>query len=271
MISRFCPLLGAAAFLFAVACAPVPVTPPAALSGLRAPAQEFLDRLANQEATLSTVRGLASVRYEGAAGAGTVTQVIIVALPERGRLEALSPLGTAVLLLTIRGEDLTLYSPVRNEYGVGRATGETLGRLIQVPVPPGPLLRLLAGLPPLPIKKEDPRLQVAEEGEGITLESVDGPLWEHLWATPDGLAVERGELGGPSGPLLRFEFGDWRQAGTVKFPFAIRLEAASGKSRVTVRYETVAVNIPAEEGLFELPRPSSGQAKIIELSPGSSR
>lgn len=271
MMSRLPPLFGATVLLFAVACAVVPETPHPVFSGLRARPEEFLDRLVAQEATLSTVRGLASVRYEGAAGAGTVAQVIIVALPDQVRLEALSPLGTAVLLLTIRGEDLTLYSPTRNEYGVGRATRETLGRLAQVPVPAGPLLRLLAGLPPLQIKAGDPRLQVAEEVGGIMVESVDGPFWQRLWSSPDGLAVERGELGEAGGPLLTFEFGNRRQLGGATFPFAIRLAEAAGKSRITIRYETVALNTPVEGGLFELPRPAAGQTKIIELGPGPQR
>ncbi len=246
-------------------------SPPSTLSGLSASPEEFLDRLAAQEATLRTVRGLASVRYEGAAGAGTVAQVIVVALPDRVRLEALSPLGTALFLLTIRGEDLTVYSPVRNEYGVGQATRETLGRLARVPLPPGPLLRLLAGLPPLRIKAEDPRVQVAGGVGAIMVESVDGPYWQRLWSSPDGLAVERGEVGEAGDPLLTFEFGDRRQAGVATFPFAIRLEEATGKSRLAIRYETVALNIPVEDSLFELPRPAAGQTRIIELSPGSQR
>jgi len=271
MMSRFRPLFGAATLLFAGACAVVPERPPTTLSGLRARPEEFLDRLAAQEATLRTVRGLARVRYEGAAGAGTLAQVIIVALPDQVRLEALSPLGTALLLLTIRGEDLTVYSPVRNEYGIGHATREALGRLARVPVPPGPLLRLLAGLPPLRIKAEDPRVQVAGGVGGIMVESVDGPFWQRLWSSPDGLAVERGELGEAGDPLLTFEFGDRRQVGVATFPFAIRLEEATGKSRLAIRYETVALNIPLEDGLFELPRPVAGQTRIIELNPGPQR
>jgi len=229
---------------------------------------EFLDRLAAQEATLRTVRGLASVRYEGAAGAGAVAQVIVVALPDQLRLEALSPLGTAVFLLTIRGGDLRAYSPVRNEYAAGHATRETLARLTRVAVPPAPLLRLLAGLPPLRIKAEDPRLQVAGGIGGIMVESVDGPFWQRLWSSADGLALERGELGDAGGPLLSFEFGDRRQAGVAMFPFAIRLEDTTGKSRLSIRYETVALNLPVEDDLFELPRPAAGQSKIIELTPG---
>ena len=53
-------------------------------------------------------------------------------------------------MATVRADELRVHSPVRHEYWTGRATREALGRLLTVPVPPEPLLRLLAGLPPLP-------------------------------------------------------------------------------------------------------------------------
>jgi hypothetical protein len=227
--------------------------------------EAFLDRLAADGAAVQTLRGLASVRYEGPAGRGSATQAIVVALPDRARLEALSPLGTAVFLLTIRGDDLTVYAPARHEYGMGRATRETLGRLVQVPVPPQPLLRLLAGLPPLPIRPEDPRVQLAVEGGAIRVESVDGSFWQRIWSDRDGVAPERGELGEAAGLLLTFEFGDHRRLDGAAFPFAVHLEAVTAGTRLAIQYETVRLNEPVEAGLFDLPRPSDGKTRFLDL------
>jgi hypothetical protein len=265
MIHPLRPLLGAVALPLLAACAVVPGPPTA---GLPDRPEAFLDRLAADEAAVSTVRGLASVRYEGPAGKGSATQVIVVALPDRARLEALSPLGTAVLLLAIRGDDLTVYAPARHEYGVGRATRETLGRLARVPIPPGPLLRLLAGLPPLPIRPGDPRVQLAVESAAIRVDSVDGPFWQRVWSGPDGVAPERGELGEASGLLLTFEFGERRRLNGVAFPFAVRLEEVTAGTHLAIQYETVRLNEPVEAGLFELPRPADGGTRIIDLGAG---
>jgi hypothetical protein len=257
------PLAAGLSLLAACAVAPQGPTP-----GLPDRPEVFLDRLAADEAAVHTLRGLANVHYEGPAGQGSATQVIVVALPDRARLEALSPFGTAVLLLAIRGDDLTVYAPARHEYGVGRATRETLGRLTQVSVPPGPLLRLLAGLPPLRIRPEDPRVQLAVEAGAIRVESVDGSFWQRVWSGPDGVAPERGELGEAGGLLLKFEFGERRQLDGVVFPFAVRLEEMTAGTRLTIHYETVKLNEPVEAGLFDLPRPSDGRTRFLDLGAG---
>jgi hypothetical protein len=266
---RAAPL--SAGLLLLAACAVVPGGPPPTLPRQWAGPEVFLNYLEADEGAVKTVRGLASVRYEGPAGQGSATQVIVVALPDRARLEALSPLGTAVLLLAIRGDGLTMYAPTRHEYGIGRATRETLGRLARVPVPPGPLLRLLVGLPPLPIRPGDPRVQLAVEAAAIRLESVDGPFWQRVWSGPDGMAPERGELGEAGGLLLTFEFGEWRRLNGVLFPFMVRLDGANAGTRLAIQYETVRLNEPVEAGLFELPRPADAATRIIDLGAGPLR
>lgn len=249
------------------ACAVLPERVPPSLPGRP---EVFLERLQAEETAVKTVRGLASARYEGPAGQGSVTQGIVVALPDRVRLETLSPMGTAVLLLTVRGDDLRMYAPTRHEYGVGPATRETLGRLARVPVPPGPLLRLLAGLPPLPIRPGDPRVTLAVEATAIRVESVDGPLWQRVWSSPDGMAPERGELSDASGLLLTYTFSEWRQLNDALFPFALQLDEGTTRTRLSIRYETVRLNEPVEPGLFELPRPTDGTTRIIDLGAGPS-
>jgi hypothetical protein len=272
MIHPFGRLFGAAPLAAGLsllaACAAMREAPAPRLLRQGALPEAFLDRLAADEAAVRTLRGLASVHYAGPTGRGSTTQAIVVALPDRARLEALSPLGTAVLLLAIRGGELTVYAPARHEYGVGRATRETLGRLAQVSLPPGPLLRLLAGLPPLGIRPEDPRVQVAVETGAIRVESVDGPFWQRVWSGPDGMTLERGELGDAGGLLLTFEFGERRQIDGAGFPFAVRLEEANGGTHLIIRYETVRLNEPVEAALFDLPRPSDGSTRFLDLGAG---
>ncbi len=269
MISPARWLVGAAPLLLAAllptACAVVPEVPPAS----PVDAEGLLNRLAASETAVRTVRGQATVRYDGPTGSGSVDQVIVVALPDRARLEALSPVGTAVLLIAIRGDDLTVHAPDRHEYGVGRATRETLARLARVPIPPGPLLRLLAGLPPLSIRPTDPRVRVALEADGFRVDSVDGPLWQRVWTGPGGTAVDHGELGEGAGPLVRFQFGGRRPHDGIAFPLAIRIEGGPGGTSVAVRYETVRLNEPVDAGLFSLPRPTDGRTRIMDLGGGA--
>ena len=269
MISLARLLAGMAWLLLIAACAVVPAPPRPLVPSLGDRPEAVLEGLAAKESAVTTVRGLASVRYDGPAGSGSATQVIVVALPDRARVEVLSPLGTAVLLVAIRGEDLAVHAPARHEYGVGRATPETLGRLARVPIPPGPLLRLLVGLPPLPIRAGDPRVRVAAEAEAVRVESVDGPYWQRVWTGPDGAEVERGELGEATGLLLRFEFGERRRLNGAAFPLAVRLEGVQTGTRVAIQYETARINEPVDAGLFDLPPPADGRTRILDLGGGS--
>ena len=250
----------------AAACAVTPEVPELPAPSVRP--EVLLERLAAGEAAVTTLRALATVRYEGPTGSGSASQVIVVALPDRARLEVLSPVGTAVLLLAIRGDGLTLHAPARREYGVGRATPDTLGRLIRMPVPPGPLLRLLAGLPPLPVRPGDPRVQVVREERAVRVESVDGPFWQRLWTGPDGAWLTRGELGEAGTLLLRFQFDDRRLLDAAPFPFLVAVEGVGAGTRLTIRYETVRLNGPVEAELFDLPRPADPGTRILDLGRG---
>jgi outer membrane lipoprotein-sorting protein len=257
-------LLALAVLLSVAGCATVAPPPAAPPVGWGGPA-ELIARLAAEEAAVTTVRGLAAMRYAGPDGSGSASQVIVVALPDHARLETLTPLGTAALLLTLRGDRLAVYAPLRDEYGTGRATRDTLERLTSIPLPPGPLLRLLAGLPPLPLHPSDPRLRVEAELGGVRIESVEGPYWQRLWTDQGGGLIVRGELGQSSGLLLRFYFGERRQVGALAFPFQMEVEGTAAGTRVALHYETVKLNEPVPPELFDLPPPPSGHTRTIDL------
>ena len=257
--------LAAAGLLLLASCAVTPV------SRLAAPPDPdtVRSRLLQEEAATRTVRGLARLAFEGPQGSGSASQVVVVALPDRARVEALTPLGTTALVATFRADELRVHSPLRHEYWTGRATRETLGRLLKVPVPPELLLRLLAGLPPLPLRAQDPRLTVAPDGAAVRVESVDGDYWQRLWTEADDPEVARGEVGRASEVLFTFAFADRRPTDGRSFPFEIRVEDPATRSRLHVQYERVQLNLPADPDLFELPPPTDPQTRIIDLGSGA--
>jgi len=264
-VRRGAPLfLAGAALLAAAGCARLGRPPEAPAVGWGGPG-ELVARLAAADAAVTSVRALAAVRFEGPAGGGSASQVVVVELPDRARLETLTPLGTAALVLTVQGERLAVHALFRNEYGAGRASRDALGRLTSIPLPPGPLLRLLAGLTPLPLHPDDPRVLVEPELAGVRVESVEGPLWQRLWTDQGGGAILRGELGEARGLLLRFHFGERRQVGAATFPFFMELEGVEAATRLTLRFETVKLNEPIPPDLFDLPPPADEKTRRIDL------
>jgi hypothetical protein len=128
------------------------------------------------------------------------------------------------------------------------------------------LLRLLAGLPPLPVRPGDARVEVVREERAVRVETVDGPFWQRLWTDPDGTSLAGGELGEAGGLLLRFQFGDRRLQDGTPFPYLVAVESAGAATRVTIRYETVRLNGPVEGELFELRPPADPGTRILDLS-----
>ncbi len=257
------PLGVAAGILLATSCAAPPVArPPIPLDpeGVRA-------ELLRDESAVRSVKGLARVEFAGPRGSGSVSQVIVVALPDRARVETLSPLGTTALVVVLRGEEIRLHSPVSREYGVGRASGALVGRLLDVPVPPALLVRLLAGLPPLALHAGDPRFDAVADGPGVRVESVDGPWWQRLWAG-EGMGIDRGEVGRSAETILRFGFSDRRSAGGVQFPFSIWVEDAAQGGRLQVTYERLQLNPTVDDALFDLPPPRDSETRFIDLGRG---
>ena len=252
------PVAGVACLLLAAGCVLLPTRPTP---------DQVRGQLLQNESQVRTLRASARVEAAGPDGSGTAPQAIAVALPDRARLETLTPMGTTALVMVIRGEELRVHSPLRKEYGMGRATAETLGRLIHVAVPPQFLLRILAGLPPLPLRPEDPRTQLTPEGAALRIESVDGLWWQRLWTGEGDPAIVRGELGRAAGGLLRFGFADRRPDGDGTFPFAVWAEDANTGARLTLTYERVRLNAPVEDSLFDLPLPADG-SRIFRLDEG---
>jgi hypothetical protein len=251
--------MAAALLLGLASCATTP-EPPAA------PRLISASNLPDIDGEWKTLRGLARVRLEGPIGSGSAGQAVLVALPDAGRLEGLSPLGTTMAVLVVAGDEVRYHSAARREYAAGRATQRAMERLLGIPVPPGPLLRMLAGLPPLPIRMRDPRTRIAAEGDRQALESVDGGLWQRI-QFPGAQTAEpaRGELGDAGGTLLTFEWEAWRTVGDVVFPHTVRMAGVGRPSRIEVRYEWVRLGEALDPSLFLLPRPAGPDLRVLDL------
>jgi hypothetical protein len=259
---RACAVAG---LLLLASCAAPPISRQAATPD----PETVRAHLLHDEANTRTVRGLARLAYTGPEAGISASQVVVVALPSRARLETLTPLGTTALVATLRDEELRVHSLLRHEYGVARATRETLGRLLRVDVPPELFLRLLAGLPPLRLNGGDRRLTVVGDGPSVRVESVDGEYRQRFWIEAEGGGAARGEVERGGDVLFRFTLADRQSAGARRFPFDLAIEDPSTGSALRLRYERVDVNVPVDADLFVLPAPSGPDTRIIDLEGGS--
>jgi len=250
----------AAVALAAAGCAPsappltvalTPIAPPEAVAALEA-----------AEGAVRTLRGLADVRLERGGQVQRFREAAVLALPDKLRLETLQFGGATALILAANGDRLVIYSLAAKEFAHGRATADALAALAGVAVEPRHLLRLLAGLPPLPFHGADPRSRLEPDGAEFVAESTAGPFWQRLRLDAGG-AVAGGELRTAAGPVFTFRFDDLRRLGGYGFPYRLQIEQP-GAARVEVAYRTVELNPPVDVAVFSLAVPAE-DVRVVDL------
>lgn len=93
--------------------------------------------------------GVAKVRLQTAERTVNITQVVIAVVPDRLRVETLSPFGTPLMVLATDGTDLGISIPGDNVFYVGRATPENFSRFARLPLSPADLVDMLLARPPV--------------------------------------------------------------------------------------------------------------------------
>ena len=112
-------------------------------------AQAALDRM---RATTSCSRALTSeakIDYFGEAGRIRGSLLYVVAVPDKLRLDVVSPFGATVSTVTSDGRDFALFDLRQKQFLRGPANACNLGKFTHVPVPPAALVQLLRGEAPV--------------------------------------------------------------------------------------------------------------------------
>lgn len=112
-------------------------------------AQAALDRM---RATTSCSRALTSdakIDYFGEAGRIRGSVLYVVAVPDKLRLDVVSPFGATISTVTSNGHDFALFDLRQKQFLRGPANACNLGRFTHVPVPPAALVQLLRGEAPV--------------------------------------------------------------------------------------------------------------------------
>ena len=103
-------------------------------------------------ATTSCSRALrsdAKIDYFGEAGRIRGSLLYVVAVPDRLRLDVVSPFGATVSTLTSDGRQFALFDLRQKEFLRGPANACNLARFTHVPVPPAAMVQLLRGEAPV--------------------------------------------------------------------------------------------------------------------------
>ncbi|HEX7452684.1 MAG TPA: hypothetical protein VF294_10380 [Polyangiaceae bacterium] len=161
MASTHAALVSALLACLSVACAaPPPVS--------QFPnAQAALDRM---RATTSCSRALTSdakIDYFGQAGRIRGRLLYVVAVPDKLRLDVVSPFGATVSTLTSDGHDFSLFDLRQKQFLHGPANACNLAKFTHVPMPPAALVQLLRGEAPVLVHTPSAATLSWESGEYV--------------------------------------------------------------------------------------------------------
>ena len=136
-------------------------------------------------ATTSCSRALSSdakIDYFGPEGRIRGSLLYVVAVPDKLRLDIVSPFGATVSTVTSDGQKFALFDMRQKQFLHGPANACNLGRFTHVPVPPAALVQLLRGEAPVLVHTDAQATIAWESGQYVVrIQSTRGATEEiHL-------------------------------------------------------------------------------------------
>ncbi len=203
------------------------------------------------------------MEYQGPQGRVKAREQIALRRPASLRVEALSPLGVA-LVITANADQLAIFDPSKNTITRGAANAATLGQIARIPMTPQAAVRLLLGLPPdLQTLKLAQLISHDEQGTTVVQFAGESGALCELGFTNGNLTLVR-QTSADGAPRYEVHYSDYRDIGALVFPHEIVASFPATLTTIKLRYEEPRVDGPIPDSAFVLaPGP---QTKELSLS-----
>jgi outer membrane lipoprotein-sorting protein len=236
---------------------PVVPVPPTTLPS----AAELEAALVKRHDTVHGLKALAHIRYRDPEGSNSSREAIVVARPDRLRVEVLSLFGSVFVLAADRGL-LTAYARRENTVYCGHASPENLWRYVRLSLPVSDLVDLLLGTPPLRQTKE---AEVSFDPQTEWIQLVQ--QWEHgvqlVWFSPTALPLRTEEQTPDRQTLWRATFDKYESQNGVAVATRIALEVPAWQRSLDITLEDIDLNPRLDSAVFAVKTPPG--SKVVDL------
>jgi outer membrane lipoprotein-sorting protein len=242
------------AALVAGGCAIAPPLPRAAIAP---PERRAVERLRERAREFTALRTVADVSAQRGSERFRVRSIVLAKAPASVRFEALSPLGTPLLIATVHEGQITAYDATNDEATVGPATAEAAARLLGLPFEPEDLVGVLSGRPSPPRDLREVTL-LPPDADGASISMVGAINTVRAWMDLDTAVVRQAEISGGRGDA-RIVFRRDADGGMTGF----EVTAGLGLIRSVVRYEAPAWDAQIEDDRFVFVPPKGAKTRTI--------
>lgn len=243
-------LLCASLLFLLIGCAKeIPTFEPADM-----PASVAVEHLENGKEQLRSFRAVGSIQVKGDKQRWSGRAFFLAQLPSSLRLEVLSFFGQPVIYAASDGYEFLVWEPGNNRAYQGLAAHGTLARLIKFPLHDREAVLLLAGVVPIWYQVEQKLFKLPNNGSMLLqLEDTSSRLTQKVWLEGESLVATKIERIRGGKLELEATFSDFMDIEGWFYPRSIVMEGA--KTRVTIRYEQIAINESLDHSVFHLTLP----------------
>lgn len=251
-----------AAGTLVVGCAatrPVPIRPaPAVLPSAAA----LDDALAARRANVHSLRALGRLHYHDPRESGTSREAIVVARPDRVRVEVLSLFGS-IFVLTADNGAMTAYARQEDTLYRGQASPENLGRYARLNLAVNDLVDIVLATPPS--RPGSPAEVSFDPGPGAVRLSRYRPDrgTQVVWFSDAILPIATEEQGADGAAQWRATFAHYEDHSGVPVATHIGLELPEWSRSIDIVLDDIDLNPALDRSIFALQTPPG--SKVVDL------
>ena len=226
------------------------------------PASVIVEHLEKEKDQLRSFRAVGSIQVKGKKQHWSGRAFFVAELPGSLRLEVLNFFGQPVIYAASDGHEFLIWEPGHNRAYEGLARQGMLARLIEFPLDDQEAVLLLAGVVPMWHQVEQKLFKSLDTGMLLLQQWMDSSPWltQKIWLEGGSEVVRKIERFRGGKLELEVKFAHFSDIDGWFYPRSIVMEGA--ETRVTIRYEQIAINESLDQSVFHLTLP-----KGVEIIP----
>jgi outer membrane lipoprotein-sorting protein len=261
--SRFSILLGLALSTATLSACPAHRPLPVHVAPAVLPSASDLNAaLTARRQAVRSLRAVARLHYRDPAESNNSREALVVARPDRIRVEVLSVFGS-LFVLTADDGALTAYARQEDTVYRGQASPENLWRYARLWLPVADLVEIVLGTPPQRRAPGTPQVEFDAATGWISLRQTLASGAQSVWFSDTGFPVAAEERNGGGQVLWHATFAQYEDHGGIPVATRVGLELPAWSRSIDITLEDVDVNPTLDRSIFAVQTPPG--SKVVNL------